>query len=214
MMPIVLHIVMNNRDYKQFGQGGYYHVYNRGNNRQDIFLDDEDRKFFLFRMREAVYPEFAGSRRKPLPVGSFTILAYCLMPNHFHLLVRQNLNTPISELIKKVCTGYSKYFNKKYERVGHVFQDQYKAVVISNDGYLKWVSAYIHQNPKIGGLVEDLKDYPWSSYLDYMSLRKGKLCSKDLILGMFASTEKYKEFVEDAYEQIKKRKDIQALLLE
>lgn len=205
---------MNYRDYKQFGAAGYYHVYNRGNNKQDIFLDDEDRKCFLFRMREALYPEFVTSRRKPLPEGAFTLLAYCLMPNHFHLLIRQNLSTPISQLIKKVCTGYSKYFNKKHERVGHVFQDQFKAIGISNDSYLLWVSAYIHQNPKVGGLAESLPEYPWSSYRDYLGLRSGKLCSTDLILGMVKNTQEYEKFVDDFFEKIKVKKDIQSLLLE
>ncbi len=205
---------MNHRDYKQFGQGGFYHIYNRGNNKQDIFLDDDDRKSFIFRLREALYPQFINSRRKPLPSGSFSLLSYCLMPNHFHLLVTQNLSTSVSELLKKVCTGYSKFFNKKHERVGHLFQDQYKAIKVANDSYLTWVSAYIHQNPKIAGLVEKLDDYPWSSYLDYLGLRKGTLCSKDLILGMFKSSDEYKKFVENSYEQIKQRKDIQALLLE
>ncbi|MDP2932865.1 MAG: transposase [bacterium] len=205
---------MNYRDYKKFSEGGFYHIYNRGNNKQDIFFDDEDRKCFLFRTREALYPEFANSRRRPLAKGAFTLLSYCLMPNHFHLLIRQNLQNPISDLIKKVCTGYSKYFNKKYERVGHVFQDQYKAIVVSQDNYLTWVSAYIHQNPKIAGLVENLEEYPWSSYRDYLGLRQGKLCSIDLILGMFKNGQAYKEFVEDSFDQIKIRKDVQKLLLE
>ena len=205
---------MRYRDYKIFRQDHDYHVYNRGVNKQDIFLDDDDRKSFIFRLRESLYPEYINSRRKPLPSGSFSLLSYCLMPNHFHLLVAQNLLTPVSELLRKVCTGYSKFFNKKHERVGHVFQDQYKAIRIDNDSYLTWVSAYIHQNPKIAGLVEKLEDYPWSSYVDYLGSRKGTLCTKDLVLGMFKSVEEYKKFVENSYEQIKQRKDIQNLLLE
>lgn len=205
---------MNNRDYKQFGQGGYYHIYNRGNNKQDIFLDEEDRKCFLFRIREALYPEYASGRRKPLPIGSFTLLTYCLMPNHFHLLIRQNLLTPVSEFIKKLCTGYSKYFNKKHDRVGHLFQDQFKAILIPNDSYLMWVSAYIHQNPKVAGLVEKAEEYSWSSYKDYIGLRNGTLCERDFILGMFKDANDYKLFVEDSYEKIKTRKDILHFLLE
>jgi len=205
---------MNYRDYKKFGQGEFYHVYNRGNNKEAIFLDGEDRKCFLFRTRESLYPEYASPRRKPLPKDAFTLLCYCLMPNHFHFLVRQNSQVPISELIKKICTGYSKYFNKRHERVGHVFQDQYKAIAVSQDHYLTWVSAYIHQNPKIAGLVNNLEEYPWSSYRDYLGLRQGKLCSVDLILGMFKDSREYKNFIENSYEEIKVRKDIQKLLLE
>src|SRR3989344_4815697 len=81
---------------------------------------------------------------RPIPKGSFTILAYCLMPNHFHILIRQNLKIPIGQLMIKVCTSYAKYFNHKYNRVGNIFQDTFKAKVIETDEYLSYLSAYIH----------------------------------------------------------------------
>ncbi len=178
---------MRYRDYKNFASGQCYHLYNRGEGKQDIFLDDDDRRFFLMRLKEYLWPDkvqtkpsIGGYIRKPLPPGSFNLLAYCLMPNHFHLLIKQLTNLSISKLIARVCTSYSVYFNKKYERVGHVFQDQYKAVLVEHDSYLTWLSAYIHENPKVAGLVSNLEDYTWSSYKDYLGLRQGTLCNKNL----------------------------------
>jgi len=212
---------MKNRDYKEFAANQFYHIYNRGQGKGDIFLDNADRKFFLLRLKENLWPEQAtitpspgGYIRQLLPSKSFCLHCYCLMPNHFHFLLEQTSNLPISKLFAKVCTSYSKYFNKKYDRVGHVFQDQFKAVLIDNDIYLTWLSAYIHQNPKVAGLVNNLEEYQWSSYLDYIGKRSGKLCKKDLILGMVGGQEKYKQFVVNSFETIKTRKDIQKLLLD
>ncbi len=228
---------MNYRDYKHFAQNNFYHLYNRGNGRQDVFLDDEDRKFFLFRLKENLFPLKAVFRglppedclqggasivaeshtpygRKILPPNSFTLFCYCLMPNHFHFLIRQNTELSISKLVGKVFTSYSKYFNAKYEQVGHVFQDRIKAVLVENDPQLLWLSAYIHNNPLTAGLVKDLTDYPWSSYPDYLGLRQGTLCEKDFIIKMVGSPELYKKFVADAAIKIKERKDLLQFLLD
>jgi putative transposase len=219
---------MNNRDYKKFAPQTAHHIYNRGVGKQDIFLDDEDRKFFLYRLKENLFPEIPkklpdghllGSAhtlyiRKMLPKNAFNLFCYCLMPNHFHLMVRQNLLVPVSKLISKVCTSYGKYFNKKYNRVGGVFQDQFKSVLVATDGQMLWLSAYIHQNPAVAGLVKDLKDYPWSSYLDYIGLRKGSLCDKDFIVNLAGSPHAYKKFVGESFDKIKERKDIEHSLLD
>ena len=107
------------------------------------------------------------------------------------------------------------YYNKKYNRVGSLCQDTYKAISVKNDSYLLWLSAYIHNNPKTDGLVKDPKDYPWSSYLDYVGLRQGTLCDQSLILGMMNNDRNaYKKFVEDSFLKIKKRKDLEHLFLD
>ena len=227
---------MNNRDYKIFAPNNYYHVFNRGNAKQDIFLDDEDRKFFLLRLQEYLFPSMAlleGANegrlsggaglvaerhtpylRKALPPEAFCLLCYCLMPNHFHFLIKQNGNLPIGKLVSKVCTSYSKYFNKKYQRVGSVFQSPFRSVLVETDPQLLWLSAYIHNNPKTAGLVADLKDYKWSSYPDYIGFRQGNLCDKNFILKQFAGVNEYKKFVDDAFEKIKQRKDLENILLD
>ncbi|MEK9209095.1 MAG: transposase, partial [Patescibacteria group bacterium] len=114
---------MLTRDYKSSAPGEYYHAYNRGNAKEPVFLDDDDYRFFLLRLDQNLSSDIAVNRHfRPLPPNSFSLISYCLMPNHFHLLLRQDRDIPTSKLIGKICTSYSMYFNKKYGRVGHVFQ--------------------------------------------------------------------------------------------
>lgn len=99
--------------------------------------------------------------------------------------------------------------------MGHVFQDAFKAVKIENDPQLLWASAYVHQNPAAAELVKDLKDYPWSSYSDYLGIRNGRLCDQSMILGMMEnSRDTYKKFVLQSFEKIKERKDLSDLFLD
>ncbi len=215
---------MNNRDYKKFAPNCFYHIYNRGNAKEDIFLNKDDYGFFLLRLREYLFPQenrrvssvvTGRYKRKQFPEKSFSLLSYCLMPNHFHLLIRQNSLVSISKLLAKISTSYSKYFNKKYERVGHTFQDAFKAVLVVSDAQLLWLSAYIHQNPNVGGLVTKLSDYPWSSYLDYAGTRNGTLVDKSFILQMFGgSIKNYEKFVLESFSKIYERKDLEHLLLD
>ena len=136
------------------------------------------------------------------------------MPNHFHFLIRQDSSTAVSKLISKVCTSYSKYFNKKYERVGHLFQDAFKAVRVESDSQLLWLSTYIHQNPAVAGIAQDLNTYAWSSYINYLGLKDGVLCNKEFILKQFASPKAYEKFVMENFEKITERKDLEILLLD
>lgn len=205
---------MKNRDYKQFGAGEYYHVYNRGNEKKNIFLDESDYEFFILKLKQNLFPdEFKNHRTPPIPNGSFSMISYCLMPNHFHLLIRQNSNVPITKLLTRVCTSYVMYFNKKYKRIGGLFQDQYKMVLVDDNEYLVWLSAYIHQNPKVAGLTKELKDYRWSSYREYMSGHTS-LCDIEVISNQFKSTEQYADFTEESFEIIKSKKDLEHLLLD
>lgn len=216
---------MRNRDYKQYAAGEYYHIYNRGNAKQDIFLDGQDFGFFLLRLRQGLFPdsEHAG-RGIPLPPNSFSLISYCLMPNHFHLLVRQSGEIPTSKLLAKVCTSFSIFFNKKYGRVGQVFQDQFKQVLVDSNDYLRWLSAYIHNNPKVAGFVKKSEDYKWSSYGEYLNLTHDNLCEKEVILSQFSLSlqgaslqnqmRAYKNFVEDSFKIIKNKKDLEHFLLD
>lgn len=186
---------MNSRDYKVFRPGVCYHVYNRGNNKEPIFIDEQDYFNFLKRLKLCLFGPQAVNfsariRLKTAPEGAFDILSYCLMPNHFHFLIHQNLDFTIDRLITSLTTSYVKYFNMKYNRVGNLFQDAFKAKVVGNDSYFSYLSAYIHKNPA------DPLNYDFSSFKDYLGLRQGQLCSKGLILGMFDNNvEKYKNFV-------------------
>ncbi len=190
----------------------------------NIFNDDQDYRVFLSRLRENLYPNrkavapegaLQGLRgkghtpylRKLLPEGAFSLVAYCLMPNHFHLLLRQNTSIPLSKLILKVCTSYSKYFNKKCERIGALFQDRFKTEHVGKNEYLLWLSSYIHLNPRIANLVKKDLDWRWSSYPEYMDHFSGDLCDKKIILEQFGDTKSYKKAVERAFAPIKSRKE-------
>lgn len=190
---------MRNRDYKQFAQGGIYHIYNRGVGKMKIFLDNEDYEMFLSRLEENLFPEkidssnfsWAEKRRKLLSPNSFDLVSYCLMPNHFHLIIQQLSTVSLSSLLLKVCTSYAMYFNKKYERVGTLFQDQSKAVLIETNEQLLWTSFYVHKNPLEAEIVKELSDHKWNSYLEYAGLENRSLCKKGILIGQFNSRESF-----------------------
>ena len=115
------------------------------------------------------------------------------MPNHFHLLIEQTGDISISKLVLKLCTSYSRYLNKKYKRVGHVFQDQFKSVKINRDAQLMWCSSYIHMNPVKDGLVNHPNNYPWSSYQDYVSERDLPMITKEFLLETFGDLKNFKK---------------------
>ncbi len=196
---------MKNRDYKNFAPGVIAHVYNRGNNREKIFFDEQDYRGFLFRIGLALGIEVEILQKENLTSvpysriringnkNSFKLHVFSLIPNHFHLLIEQVGDISISKLISQVCTSYSMYINKKYKRVGHVLQDKFKAVLIENNPQLMWTSSYIHTNAVKDGLVKHPKDYKWSSYNDYALDRNLPIVSKDLILGTFGDKENFIE---------------------
>ena len=198
---------MNNRDYKNFAPGTIFHIYNRGNNKEKTFFDDQDYKAFLFRFglclgftegelnkEKFVAMPYSRIRITNTNKGDFKLHIFCLMPNHFHLLIEQVGDTPISSLMSKLCTSYARYINKKYKRVGHIFQDQFKAVLIENNPQLMWTSSYIHMNPVKDGLVKHPHEYLWSSYNDYISDRDLQMVTKELLLATFGNQ---KNFIEE-----------------
>ncbi|MEX2029118.1 MAG: transposase [Candidatus Paceibacterota bacterium] len=195
---------MNNRDYKKFFSGTIVHIYNRGNNKEKIFHDKQDYKAFLFRMGLALGftpEELNKDKNFALPYSriritgatknSFKLHAFCLMPNHFHLLIEQCSDISISKLISKVCSSYSKYLNNKYNRVGHVFQDCFKAVLVENNPQLMWVSSYIHMNAVKDKIAKHPSKYVWSSYNDYVEKRNLPIINKELLLGTYGDIENF-----------------------
>lgn len=193
---------MINRDYKEFSPGEFYHVYNRGVGKMNIFIDEEDYNFFLNRLFESVHPEMLKNlkftpRRKLLPENSFELTAYCLMPNHYHILIKQIDDLPISLLMSKVCTSYSMYFNKKYERVGSLYQDIFKCVRVESNAQLLWLSAYIHNNPVKSKIVNDPFSYKWSSAKEYLDSSTKNMCSKSVIMEQISNKTHYKKLLSD-----------------
>ena len=138
---------------KQFIADSSYHCYNRGVNKMPIFIDEQDHGVFLNRlMRILSDPEdIRDEHRERGRIKSFykrvELRSYCLMPNHFHLLLYQHDDTAISEFMRTLGTSYTMYFNNRYERVGHLFQGRYKARLITSDDDAIHISRYIHLNP-------------------------------------------------------------------
>ena len=188
---------MKNRDYKEFAEGTILHIYNRGNNREKIFRDEQDYKAFLFRLGLALgfeEKEIQKEKMLSLPYSRvrinanknlFKLHSFCLMSNHFHLLIEQCSDISISRLISQTCTSFAMYINKKYGRVGHVFQERFKSVVIETDSQLMWVSSYIHMNPVSDNFVKHPCDYKWSSYNDFASNRNLPIVCKYLLESVF-----------------------------
>jgi REP element-mobilizing transposase RayT len=177
--------------------GEHYHIYNRGNNRQRIFFERENNLFFLRRVRKYLMGESQTSDVSETSevCSSTTIVAYCLMPNHFHLLVCPR-DDQFSQRMQRFSISYTKAINQRYHRVGVLFQDQFQAVRVDRDEYLLHLSRYIHLNPVTGGLVKQPQDWEFSSYRDYIGLRQGTLPRPEIVLSQFPDQGAYRAFVE------------------
>ena len=204
---------MAQRDYKIVGEGGYFHAFNRGNNYQNIFLDGEDYNFFVLKMRQNIFPDEGLKRMNPLPLGSFSLLSYCLMPNHFHLLLEQCGKYTAQQLILRICTSYSKYFNKKYKRVGHVFQDRFKQAEIYDDEQLLWLHAYINLNPVLDKIVDSPEKYKWSSFNEIAGAPTG-FCDKSFILERLNDVTGVIKFMKDALPVLRINKELRKFKFE
>ena len=140
-----------------------YHVMMRGINRQNIFEDQEDYVRFLTFMQQMLEPlDDLGNRQPPL----CTFYAYCLMSNHVHLLIKTH-HEHIGATIKHLAVVYAMYFNHKYSRAGHLFQDRFKSEPVNDMAYFTTLLRYIHQNPLKAGIVQNVSDYAWSSWGEY-----------------------------------------------
>jgi len=185
--------------------GGYYHLYNRGHNRAPIFFEKENYRFMLQQLREFV-------------VKDAMIVAYVLMPNHYHLLVRAESDR-LSHAMQLFGISYTKAMNKRFHRTGSIFQGAFQAKFVERDEYLLHLSRYIHLNPVRAGLVQHPEDWVYSSYQEYIGLRDGSLPHPEPVLQLFAGQiseilvmrQRYREFMQDY--QPAQRERIQHLLL-
>jgi REP element-mobilizing transposase RayT len=162
------------RNARQKSESGIYHIMVRGINRQDIFHDDEDMQRYL---------ETIARMKKE---NRFEVYGFCLMTNHVHILVQEK-EEEISRIMKRIGTSYAWWYNSKYDRVGHLFQDRYKSEGVDNDAYLLSVIRYIHKNPVIAGLAQEPEDYRWSSCRVYYGQKEYSegLTDTGFILGLF-----------------------------
>lgn len=160
-----------------------YHLYNRGNDRNPIFFERENYLHFLRLVRRHLIEE------------TLDVLAYCLMPNHYHLLVRCKTET-VSEAMQRLAIAYTKAMNRCYNRVGSLFQGQFQAIEVDSDEYLYHLTRYIHLNPVKAGLVTHPKEWEFSSYLEYAGVRSGTLPRLDVVQQQLECGEEYQAFLE------------------
>lgn len=208
----------------KFVPENYYHIFNRGTEKRNIFLCETDYLRFLVLL-------YLGNNTESISLKDFLsrgrslgelfdvdkketlvdIGVYCLMPNHFHLLIKEKNENGIPIFLKKVSTAYAMYFNKKNERTGNLFQGRFKAELADSDEYLKYLFAYIHLNPvkliepgwKEGGIKniervdKFLKNYQWSSYLNYLNKKNDPILNKEVFPGYFETKKEFKDFISD-----------------
>ena len=167
-------------------QGGYYHIYNRGAGRQSI-LREERNYVYLLRLLKAVTTEC-----------KVTVIAYCLLPNHYHWLLRQDGETSAGKVPARVFGSYSQAFNRAYERTGTLFEGPYQVRAVQTDAYFVNVCCYIHLNPVHHGFVRAPEEWPYSNYLEWIEKRRGTLVDRELVRAYFAAPEKYEAFVRQA----------------
>lgn len=201
----------------------YYHIFSRSISRFKIFNQEQDFARFLemidlmryqdFHHKYSKFQQLPGKiqgdiinhLRKDSP-QSVEIIAYCIMPTHFHLIIKQNIENGISDFTGKLCNSYTKYFNSKCHRNGPLWSSRFKNVLIKNDEHMLNLTKYIHLNPTSASLTQNIEEWPYSSILDYISNKKSGL----YILGDFKSIFNFtaKQYADYLKESIKYQKEL------
>ena len=177
---------------KNYDTDSYYHVYNRGVEKRKIFIDDQDYSVFISLLKRYLdtSEEYDSRGRLYIKLGEgVEMVAFCLMSNHFHLLLYQIEIGFVTELLRAVCSSYSTYFNRKYKRVGSLFQGSFKAVLINNDQYLQYISRYIHRNPV------DYLNWEWSSLNFWLNKKSASWLNPSRLNQM--NNEQYLQYIND-----------------
>ena len=167
----------------QFATGEYYHIFNRGADRASIFRTDAD------------YLEFIGRLKRNAERYRIGVIAYCLIPNHFHFLLRQEDEVAVGAMIQYTCNGYAQWFNRRYQRVGTLFQGRFRAIHVDQDDYLRHLCRYIHGNPIRHGIALQPALWQYSNYLDWIGRRRGQLVDHQFIIDHFESAESYRSYL-------------------
>lgn len=189
LLPLLNEVNDMPRPLRLRSETNIYHVMARGNRRRIIFHDKYDKQRFINIILNKNIEEY------------FKLFAYCIMDNHYHLLIREE-NEELSSIMKIINSSYATYYNIRYEGSGHVFQDRYRSEPVNNDEYLLGVTRYIHNNPKKAGIISRCEDYPWSSYQQYIYYKKdNELLDVSPILNMYSenrnkAVQKFIDFTE------------------
>ena len=190
------------RHQRQKSKSGYYHIMLRGNERRNLFNDDDDKQRFI----ETIYEKKQGN--------AYYLHAFCLMDNHVHIMLSEGIGD-VARVMKRITVSYVYYFNKKYKRVGHLFQDRYRSEMVENDGYVLALARYIHQNPVKAGIVASADMYKWSSYQGYVDIGDywSKMIDKEIIMELLSNnTAQYKKYMNEeadiAFTDLEENKEV------
>lgn len=184
-----------------FAPGRIYHVYNRGIDKRPIFGRSENYLYLLRKVKQL---------QTELPI---TVLAYCLMPNHYHFVLRQEGQVPISTFIQRLFQSYTQAFNKQQERRGPLFEGRFQHVHVDRDEYVVHLCRYVHRNPVEACLVRHPAKWPYSNYLEWIEARSGTLVDRDFVRHYFATSEAYRAFVHDDI-RLEQKRGLQPFLLD
>ncbi len=169
--------------------GHYYHVYNRGCNRGRLFVNDEN---YLFLLRQA---------KLFLADYSLSVIAFCLMPNHYHFLIRPEEVNSLSRYIQRLFNSYTQAFNKQQNRSGTLFEGRFKSILVDTDEYVIHLCRYIHLNPIRAGLVTEPRLWKYSNYLEWVGRRDGILLDREFVNQYFTTPADYEDFVNSEINQ-------------
>lgn len=186
-------------------EGETYHIFNKTCYDLPLFKTKHEFSIFLEAAHYYLQPnppvKFSKYRKNKkrynldFPQNLVTVICFCLMPNHFHFLLRQELEKGIEKFMGRLCNSYAHYFNTKYEAAGSLFHGSFKSIRIENDEQLLHLSRYIHLNPVSGYLVDNPDNYPFSSYPSYLGKKQLKFLDPSLVLNQFHSPKDYEKFV-------------------
>lgn len=212
----------------RFINGEYYHIYNQGVDKRQIFKDEKDYLKFLRNLRDLNNKSFYEERKKVIASQGFKelssflagmepvveISSYALIPNHYHFILKQVADGGIPNFMHRLGTSYTNYFNKKYDRSGSLFQGPFKGIHIDNNEYLLWLSGYVNGNIEIHKIAQ-AENYKWSSFKYLLGIENNEILGDtEIISSQFDKSGGFKKFVEIVIDESRKRKDLEKYLLE
>ncbi|MBN1968670.1 MAG: transposase [Candidatus Delongbacteria bacterium] len=186
------------RKESDFIKNSVFHIYNHSVEGLDLFKDRNDYLYFLTKLKSI------------FDFSEIEIYAYCLMPNHFHFCIKQKGDTPIYKVFNRLSTSYAMYFNRRYDRSGHLFAGKLQHIRIEKDQYLITLCQYIHYNPVKAGIIDEISMWEFSNYHEYIGKRKGDLFSKELMNFYSEMFVNYESVLKDygKYEEDKRFNDL------
>jgi len=180
----------------------YYHIFNRGRNKEKIFFN-EGNYFYLLKNIRSTYQKYGVN-----------IIAYCLMPNHFHFLLQQITDRPLYRWIQRIFNGYVQAVNKEQKRSGTLFEGTAEHILVDQEKYLLHLARYIHFNPVAAGLASLPEKWPYSNYSEWIGIRNGTLVDRDFVRGYFSTPETYRKFMDDYKIEQEMAKELEKYLLQ